>query len=353
MININIKNDNNNCYLSINNIQYIFNKDNSIKIILNNNFEVIDTIIYDNMNISLSNKDINCIIIGKKINKSYYILNNLIINNYVSCIIINKILLDIIINNENADLNYIYKTLNYEYKIIINTLNNLFDKILYFYLLQNNKIFIFDNNENINNNELIISNKYYINKDYDNIIKNIIKENKYYITYLSNDKECLFINNNVKNKNSVNYINICLLWTKNKMIEILPKVYIYYKNPLYNLSLIYNQNYPNIIIQKYDENKKNMNINYIILDNEYIHFNFITQIMYYKIINGDKISNININLLQINPNEKDNLITKLKFKMYPFINIEKTDKFIQFNYNYDNLSINISNITVNDIHAYI
>jgi hypothetical protein len=341
-------------YFKLNNMEYILEKEIFNFIELDELYNIIDIKTGNKYNNFINNKNNNYIIIGKKTPYIYYINKQMIQNKYLILIIINNKIHTLITNDLEIELNIKLtpQILDYNYTIYIKQSNNLIDKLISLFLLNSRPYIIYDILPNISNNYLILQDIMIFNIDQlDDIIKKIIDSNNYNMSYLSKNKECYFVNNNVANLDTIDetYINCICPWRNkiNIIKTIIPPLVITNINNIF----IQNQDYPNIIFdENYEAYEAYENLLYI-NDSNYIYYNFITQLIYQKyFIDNNSIGKYLIPKYKIADLERTNIATKLKFKMYPFVNIELcNNSYITF---IANKNIN-KDIILNNIISYI
>ena len=337
--------DKNKEYLLDNNINYI---------ILDDNYKL------DNITLEPPIKPINHLIVGIKSPYAQVILDNIFIDEYFVIIYINNNIKQIYRNKDEINTNILLKELNYNYiTYLIKPLNDIY------YYIQKNILNNFDINhregacerarplENtLDANYLIIdcktkNNIYDIDLNIYNIINNIIQKNKIYITYFNKDKTIYFINNNIQINKKEEILNTnfpCNIITN--INKYLKPVYIICNNITKEQEInIKNQTYTNIIL--IHTPPINDIYPYITISNgEYIHCDFIFNL----VTNSISGQNTIIYKYKINPNEKYNIISKLKYNKYPFINITKLNTFATF-VNSAGADENISNEIIYSING--
>lgn len=311
-------------YIKSNNIEYPLPKDNDIILILLDDLFNIKDIKPNNVK-SPKVKDPH-IIIGTKMSQPFIYDKQIYLNEYFVIVSYNnkyKIYRNNISIKELITLEY----LNYNYSLKTTLINDIDLYII-------NKIFTECDTDA--SNKLIIMDlvevldKYNFNTE----INRIIKTNKVYKTYLSKNQMCYFINNNIEDKTTEGEL-IILVPIKIKK-KYLPQINLIIDNISPELKQnLANQDYTNINIYELENIPP---LPYMKLKGTELFYNgfFINLIMSNK--GAQRVQHY-----LVDKKEQYNILAKIKYNKYPFINVTKTENYSIFYMTYNDCEIVASN----------
>jgi hypothetical protein len=311
-------------YIKLDNIEYPLPNDNDIIIILLDDlFNIKDIKSY---NVKSPKVKDSHIIIGTKMSKPFVYDKQIYLNEYFVIVSYNN-KYKIYKNNINIKELITLEYLNYNYSLKTTIINDIDLYII-------NKIF--NECDTDAPNKLIIMDlvevldKYNLNTE----LNRIIKTNKIYKTYLSKNRLCYFINNNIEDKTTEDELIILVpIKIKNKY---LPKINLVIDDISPELKLnLAKQDYTNINIYELENIPP---LPYMKLKGTELFYNgfFINLIMSNK---GTQ----RIWHYSVDKKEQYNILTKIKYNKYPFINVTKTENYSIFYMSYNDGEIIDSN----------
>jgi len=303
-------------YIKLDNIEYPLPNDNDIIIILLDDLFNIKDIKSHNVK-SPKVKDPH-IIIGTKMSQPFVYDKQIYLNEYFVIVSYNN-KYKIYKNNINIKELITLEYLNYNYSLKTTIINDIDLYII-------NKIFnecdIDAPNKLIIMDLVEIQDKYNLNTE----LNRIIKTNKVYKTYLSKNRLCYFINNNIEDKTTEDEL-IILVPIKIKK-KYLPKINLVIDDISPELKLnLAKQDYTNINIYELENIPP---LPYMKLKGTELFYNgfFINLIMSNK---GTQ----RIWHYSVDKKEQYNILTKIKYNKYPFINVTKTENYSIFYMSYN------------------
>jgi len=303
-------------YIKLDNIEYPLPNDNDIIIILLDDlFNIKDIKSYNVKSPKVKDPHI---IIGTKMSQPFVYDKQIYLNEYFVIVSYNN-KYKIYKNNINIKELITLEYLNYNYSLKTTVINDIDLYII-------NKIFnecdIDAPNKLIIMDLVEIQDKYNLNTE----LNRIIKTNKIYKTYLSKNRLCYFINNNIEDKTTEDEL-IILVPIKIKK-KYLPKINLVIDDISPELKLnLAKQDYTNINIYELENIPP---LPYMKLKGTELFYNgfFINLIMSNK---GTQ----RIWHYSVDKKEQYNILTKIKYNKYPFINVTKTENYSIFYMSYN------------------